>query len=425
MKIYCSGIGGIGVSAYAALQHTAGHEVLGSDRSQSALTKDLQSQGIEVFTEQNGSHLTEDIDLFVYSEAIPTDAPERVRAEEFGITQMSYFQALGEISKENRVIAVCGTHGKSSTVAMAARVLVDAGKDPTVVVGTKLQELDGRNWRSGKGDLFLLEACEYRRSFHHLSPDIILMTNVDGDHFDAFDSVEEYQQAFKEFLELLPSDGTVVTHLGDSDCSRTVEGVERSVLDVDNLPLPELKTPGRHMQENAQLVLGLTDLLEIDRNDALKSLSQYAGCWRRMEVKGECGDSVTVIDDYGHHPREVRAVLSALKEAYSSRRLVCVFQPHTHDRTIKLYDDFVTAFSDADVVILSDVYEARMDIETKEVDMEKFVSDITKKSKVKCMLGGPLNSVKILLTDQILKSDDVLLTLGAGTITKLSDDLVS
>ena len=424
MKIYCSGIGGIGLSAYAALQNASGHTVMGSDRTGSALIEDLRSQGIAVFLEQDGSHFPGDLDLFVYSEAIPKDAPERKRASDLGVRQLSYFGALGELSKDFRVIAVCGTHGKSSTVAMAARVLMDAGLDPSVVVGTKLLELQGRNWHRGESDLFLLEACEYRRSFHFLSPDIVLMTNVDGDHFDAFRSVQEYQQAFREFLELLPAEGTVITHLGDADCAHTVEGLQRPVFDVDDLPLPALQTPGRHMQENAQLVLGLADIFHIGRGEALAALAGYRGCWRRMEVKGEWGEGVTVIDDYGHHPREIRAVLSALKGAYPGRRLVCAFQPHTHNRTIKLYADFVVAFSDADQVVIADVYEARSDIETEKVDMGKFVSDIAEKSGVPCRAGGSLDSTKSLLVGEILRPGDVLLTLGAGTITQLSDELV-
>ncbi|MDD5469613.1 MAG: Mur ligase domain-containing protein, partial [Candidatus Peribacteraceae bacterium] len=207
MKIYCSGIGGIGLSAYAFLQQKNGHTLLGSDRVESTMTAALSGEGIAVSCEQDGSHIPEDCDLFVYSEAIPQDAPERRKAAELGIRQCSYFQALGELSRDSRVIAVCGTHGKSSTTAMAAKVLMDAGQDPTVVVGTTSPDLGGQNWRKGGSDLFLLEACEYRRSFHHLSPDIILMTNADGDHFDAFASVEEYQQAFVDFLRLLPEGG--------------------------------------------------------------------------------------------------------------------------------------------------------------------------------------------------------------------------
>ena len=156
MKIFCSGIGGIGLSAYAALQHAAGHQVTGSDRSGSVLIDDLRKQGITVTLTQDGSAIPPDADLFVYSEAIAKESPERRRAEELAVQSESYFQALGQLSRGKRVIAVCGTHGKSSTTAMAARVLGDAGLDPTVVVGTKVRELDGRNWRKGTSDIFLV-----------------------------------------------------------------------------------------------------------------------------------------------------------------------------------------------------------------------------------------------------------------------------
>lgn len=423
MIIYCSGIGGIGLSAYAALRRAAGDTVLGSDRSDSALIHDLRSQGIEVFLEQDGSHLPADADLFVYSEAIPADSPERLRARELGIPQMSYFQVLGELSKPSRVIAVCGTHGKSSTVAMAARVLLEAGADPTVVVGTKLRELQGRNWRCGKSDIFLLEACEYRRSFHFLSPDIVLLTNVDGDHFDAYASVQEYQQAFREFLALLPAGGAVITHGGDADCRAVTAGLGRAVVDADALPLPRLATPGRHMQQNAQLVLALADSLGIKRNAALGALAGYAGCWRRMETKGEYRGA-TVIDDYGHHPREIRAVLAALREAHPGRRILCVFQPHTHHRTLTLYRDFTAAFSDADIVMLSDVYEARKDIEQERVDLSRFAADIARESGTECHAAGSLRRIESLLP-QVVQKGDILLTIGAGTITELSDSLVA
>ncbi|MFH1670152.1 MAG: Mur ligase domain-containing protein, partial [Patescibacteria group bacterium] len=300
MKIYCSGIGGIGLSAYAALENANGHEVLGSDRSESEILKKLRDQGISVALNQDGTFIPNDIDLFVYSEAIPKDAPERRRAEALGIKMQSYFEALGELSQNNTVIAVCGTHGKSSTVAMAARVLIAAGKDPTIVAGTKLKELDKSNCRKGESDLFLLEACEYRRSFLALSPNIILMTNVDGDHFDAFDSVEDYQEAFVEFLKSLSMNGQVITHMEDADCERVSKESGKEIIDADEFPLPKLSVPGKHMQQNAQLVLGLAQALDIPQEKALKALSGYAGCWRRMEVKGEYGDGITVIDDYAH-----------------------------------------------------------------------------------------------------------------------------
>jgi UDP-N-acetylmuramate--alanine ligase len=359
VKIYCSGIGGIGLSAYASLQKHAGHEVLGSDRADSALLDDLRSQGIAIFLDQTGASVPSDADVFVYSEAIPESAPERMIAKEYGIKQMSYPQAIGELSKGSTLISICGTHGKSSTTAMAARLLMQAGKDPTVVVGTKMKELDGKNWRKGSGDLFVLESCEYRRSFHNYSPKIILLTNCDGDHFDYYTGKEDYQEAFMEFIDKLPEDGLLITHMSDPDCRAVAEMAGKRTIDADVFPLLDLATPGRHMQENAQLVLALAQVLEIPQTEAEKVVSGYSGSWRRMEEKGMYKGSVQVIDDYGHHPREIRATIEALRSKFPERRIVCAFQPHTHDRTLKLYNDFTTAFSGLDIVVVTNVYDRK------------------------------------------------------------------
>ncbi len=426
VKIFCSGIGGIGLSAYAALQKQAGHDVSGSDRTKSVITEDLEKQGITVSLIQDGSALPDDCELFVYSEAIPKDAPERKRAEQLGVKQQSYFQALGELSSGTpMVIAVCGTHGKSSTTAMAAKVLTDAGLDPTVVVGTRVPDLDNKNWRKGAGKIFLLEACEYRRSFHHLSPTIVLMTNVDGDHFDAFPGgLEEYQQAYADFLQSLPKDGPVIAHGCDADSRRLVEGSVRELIDADDEPLAKLQVPGLHMQQNAQLVLALASKLGIAEESALKSLAAYRGSWRRMEVKGTTKQGALVIDDYGHHPKEIAATLAALKGAYEDRRIICVFQPHTHDRILKLYDDFVQSFRDANIVVVPNIYDARHDIETTTVDVDAFIQDIQEKSNVEVHNGESLQVTEAWL-HEMLQPEDVLLCLGAGDITNLATAMVT
>ncbi len=424
MKIYCSGIGGIGLSAYAALQAANGHTVFGSDRSDSALLDDLRSQGITIHLSQDGSAITPDLDLFVFSEAIPADAPERVKAREFGIQSVSYFEALGELSREYFVIAVCGTHGKSSTTAMVAKLLIDAGKDPSVVVGTKMKELNGRNWRKGASDIFIVEACEYRRSFRFISPDIALMTNVDGDHFDAFASMDDYHSAFVDFLKQLPDSAPVITHGDDTDCMTVAKTSGHPVLNADTFPLITLATPGEHMRQNARLALALAEHLKIDESFAQKSLSTFSGTWRRMEVKGERADGITIVDDYGHHPIEIRATLSAMREQFGDRRIICVFQPHTHDRTKKLYREFTESFFDADVVIIPDIYVARQDIETDTVDVDVFVADIKDASGVEAINGQSLTTTQALLSKHIMQTDDVVITMGAGTITSLSDRLL-
>lgn len=423
MKIYCSGIGGIGLSAYAALQASNGHTVLGSDRSDSALLDDLRAQDITVFLNQDGSCVPSDCDLFVYSEAVPADAPERIRAREFGINSQSYFHALGELSRPSFVIAVCGTHGKSSTTAMTAKILLDAERDPSVVVGTKMKELDGRNWRKGGSELFVVEACEYRRSFHYISPDVVLMTNVDGDHFDAFSSVEDYREAFVTFLKRLPQDGIVIVHGNDSASMEVAQASGKQIIDADTLSIDQLGVPGAHMRENAQLALALSKYLEIDDQVARTSLVGFKGTWRRMEHKGDLPNNISVIDDYGHHPAEIRATLRAMREAYPARRIMCVFQPHTHDRTIKLYDDLVTSFKDADLVIIPDIYNARSDIETHEVNVDTLIRDISISSMNTTLNGNGMQSTLNLVKDR-MQPNDVIVVMGAGNIAKLAEQLL-
>lgn len=437
MKMYCSGIGGIGLSAYASLQRAAGHDVIGSDRTESALLDDLRSQGITIHLNQSGSAIPADLDLFVYSEAIPVDAPERRRAAELGIRQQSYPEALGELSAEHSpVIAVCGTHGKSSTTGIATRLLMHSGRDPTVVVGTKLHELGGRNWRKGRpGGAFLLEACEYRHSFFFYSPTIILLTNCDGDHFDFYETPDAYRAAFIAFIQKLPPDGTLITHLSDPDCAAVASAAGRKAIDADAQPMIPLKTPGTHMQQNAQLVLALADALQIPSGQAQSALSGYAGSWRRLELKGyvmvrsaasrsASNHDIPVIDDYAHHPREIRASLEAVIGQYPGRRIICAFQPHTHDRTLKFYEDFTTAFRGVHTVIIPNVYEARKDIETDRVDLPAFIKHIAKKSNVTCIDGKSLTDTERMLREEILKPGDVLVCMGAGDITNLAARLV-
>ena len=424
MRIFCSGIGGIGLSAYAAHMRARRHDVSGSDKSDSPLLGDLRLQGIQVSLDQDGSHLPGDLDLFVYSEAIPENASERTAAKKRGVRQISYFRALGELTQGSDLIAVCGTHGKSSTTGMAVSMLLDAGLDPSVVVGTKLPSLQGRNWHKGTGNLWIVEACEYRRSFLHLQPKIILLTNADGDHFDWFKDADDYRRAFVEFVSSLPQNGVVIAQGSDVESRTIVAQAKRTFLDADGCVLPELSVPGLHMRHNAQLVFALARHMKIAPDVALRSLKNYAGSWRRMEVKGTAEDGVTVIDDYAHHPAEIRATLQAMREAYPKRRIVAVFQPHTHDRTLKLWKEFSEAFRDADVVVLSSVYDARPDRDHASVDEQAFCEAIRKGSGTPTEIGGSLHATETLLRSDILQPDDVLVVMGAGDSTKLAEAMM-
>lgn len=423
MKIYCSGIGGIGLSAYAAHQLQGGHEVYGSDRSDSSIIQQLRELGAHISLNQDGSHVPSDCDLFVYSEAVTADHPERIRARDFQIPMQSYFHALGELTHHSFVIAVCGTHGKSSTTAMVGKLLIDAGKDPSIVVGTRMKELEGRNWRKGKSDIFVVEACEYRKSFHYLSPDIVLMTNVDGDHFDAFTSLEEYQAAFVTFLKRLPQDGPVILHGNDRDSLVVGETSERRIIDADTQEDIVTGAPGAHMRQNAKLAAALGEHLAIHRDVIMKSLAEFSGTWRRMEVKGETKNGAIVIDDYAHHPVEIRATLQAMREVYPHQKIICVFQPHTHDRTLKFYNEFTNAFQDADLVIIPDIYVARKDIEKEYVDIHQFVQDIAERSSVDCFEGKGLEQTSSYLQEHT-KKDDVVILMGAGNVNTLTGQLL-
>lgn len=419
MKVFCSGIGGIGLSAYASHLWAVGHDVSGTDKADSATVQSLKARGISVSFNQDGSAVPKDAELFVYSEAVPPESPERVKALELNIRQISYFAALGELTAGADVIAICGTHGKSSTTAMAAKVFIDAGLDPNVVVGTKTADLGGENWRKGKSDLWIVEACEYRRSFLYLKPKVIVMTNADGDHFDSFTSMDDYTHAFVEFASLLPEKGSVITHGNDKRVQSIVAEAKKILIDADTEELPALSVPGVHMQQNAQLVMALAKLRKIDEAKAKESLLGFAGSWRRMQVKGDTRLGVTVIDDYAHHPTEIRATIAAMKQKYPDRRLVCVFEPHTNDRTLKLWKEFTTSFQGVGQVLVTKVFDARPDKDSEKADVAKLAAEIGRTSKVACRPTASMEKTKVAL-DTLLMNDDVLLIMGAGNSTKLA-----
>lgn len=391
-----------------------GHEVYGSDRSLSPLTEELEAQGVFVSDNQDGTFVPDDIDLFVYSEAIPADAPERMRAVELGVRQVSYFKALGELSSGKRVIAIAGTHGKSTTTAMVAKALTDAGLDPTVVVGTKVPQLSGRNWRKGGSDLFVLEACEYKGSFLHLHPSIIIVTNIDWDHVDAYPTKQAYEDAYRQFIQALPPDGMLIAHEADL---HSTDRTDISIVHADDYPTLLLSVPGSHMQQNAQLVQALGDQLGVAVDS---SLQDFTGTWRRFEKKGVHSSGAIIIDDYAHHPREIVATIESAHLAFPNKRILCLFQPHMHDRTLALYNDFVQAFHGVAHVLLTDVYEARREQALQVVDMHQFAEDIGEH----CINVGNLEAAYDFCCN-FLQQDDVLLVMGAGDVTTVASRLTT
>ncbi|MCA9370882.1 MAG: hypothetical protein KC680_02900, partial [Candidatus Peregrinibacteria bacterium] len=294
-----------------------------------------------------------------------------------------------------------------------AKALIDAALNPTVVVGTKVPQLEGRNWRKGNSDFFILEACEYRGSFLHLHPSIVLLTNIEWDHIDAYPTEEAYKKAYADFIALLPTSGIVIGH---SPEELLVTGCGKQFVNVDSLSDIRLSIPGEHMVRNAKLVVALGEHLGVSVRDPLAS---FTGTWRRFELKGMHESGALIIDDYAHHPTEILATIASAYEKYPDRRIVCLFQPHMHGRVIALYQDFVQAFHGT-TVWLTNVYEARTEEVTEQVDIQQLAEDIGEN----CTYVGDLQSAEEFCCKN-LQQNDVLLVIGAGDCTTLAGNLVA
>lgn len=378
------------MSALARFFKAKGFEVLGSDANASALSDELQAEGIDV--KIGHGELPKDVDLVIYSEAIPLDNLELERARDLEISSMTYFEALGKVSESFHLVAIAGTHGKSTTTSMLGLILTAAGFDPTVIVGTKVKEFGGKNIRVGDSDLMLVEACEYRRNFLHLKPDLLGILNVEMDHLDYFKSYEDYEKAFHQL----------------ADQSKEVVWPD----DVSEYE-GELTVPGEHNLLNAAMAANLARKLQVPELVIAKALKEFNGVWRRFEYCGtSCG--ALVYDDYAHHPSEIMATLQAAREKHPEARIVAVFQPHQYSRTAALFDDFAESFEDADEVIIADIYEARDTAEVKAaVSAEKLAEAIPEAQHISGM-----EKIAHYLLDT-LNEGDMVLVMGAGNITNL------
>ncbi len=403
MKIYLIGIGGIGVSALAQYYLSKGQEVSGSDLVASEITDFLKNKGV-IFS------VPENPDLVVYSPAVKKDNPELKKFLEAKIKCQSYPEALGDLTKEYYTIAVAGAHGKSTTTAMIALVLTEAGLDPTVIVGTKLKEFGGSNFRSGKGKFLVIEACEYDSSFLYYSPKIEVITNIDKEHLDYFKTFANVKKAFRNFIAKLPADGFLV---------HNIKGKQKDVQKLKKI----LKVPGEHNVSNALNALEVARILVIPDTITFKALSEFEGTWRRFEIKqgNANGKKITIVSDYGHHPNEIMATLKAAREKYPNKKIWCIFQPHQHQRTYYLFNDFVKVFRTVPInkIIITDIYDVA-GRETKtinnEVSSEKLVKKINKKNILYLQLVDLEEQVK-----KNIKSGEVLIIMGAGDIYKLAD----
>ena len=444
--IHFLGIGGIGVSAIAQIMNERGKEVSGSDMKQSTVTDMLEREGIKVYIGHDAGNV-EGADLLVYSNAVSMENPEIVRAKEMGIPVIARAEALGMLMDEYPVsIAVSGTHGKTTTTSMVSLILERAKKDPTILVGGILNELHG-NVRVGGHDIIVSEACEYMDSFLQLRPTMEIILNIDSDHLDYFKDIYHIARSFDKFASAVPESGTVIAYDANPFVKSVIDGLSCNVVTfgfneysdyyalniafdsnghpsydlfnkngyVDKI---QLSVPGEHNVANSLAAIAATMTLGVDIETIKATLESFTGTQRRFDIIGRL-NGFTIVDDYAHHPTEIRATLAAAQKL-THKKVWCLFQPHTYTRTLALMDQFADAFTDADAVILAEIYAAR------EKNIYKLSSSVLAEDIQK---RHPDKDVRFLgsfdeIADYVLanaKDGDIVITMGAGDIYRVGE----
>ncbi len=450
------GIGGIGISAAAKYLFKSGKFVVGSDASRSETTDELEEMGIEVVIGHDQANLDE-ADLVIYSSAVPEDNPERVKAKELDIEQLSYSEFLGELSREKWTIAISGTNGKTTTTAMAGLILEADAFDPTVIVGSRVSAFDEGNLRIGQSEYFVVEACEYKANMLNIWPQMIVLTNIEEDHLDFYKDIAHIRKTFKEFLDHLPECGYLAYNSDDQICFElgqlagergTSYGIEKKAdLMAKNIEIKherqyfdliykgkdlgqfELQVPGRFNIYNALAAACASLVLGVEPEAIKRALKDFKGTWRRFEKVAE-KNGITVISDYAHHPTAIQGTLKAAREFYPGRRIVAAFQPHQRNRTKNLFVDFAESFEDADVLILNEIFDVAGREENKDQDVSSkdIVNAIKKKNEIEnrrqeVVFTENRDETKKKLNG-LIKKGDVVLVMGAGDMYKIAKELI-
>lgn len=443
MHIHFIGIGGIGVSALAAHSLSAGATVSGSDLNPSEITSDLARQGVFIVI---GAHskinLPPAAEKVIYTAATLKNNPELREAKRRKIVVQSYAEAIGELTKNYRAITVSGAHGKSTTTALVSLVLEDGGFDPTVIIGTKLNEFGNSNFRRGWGSHLVLEADEWNKSFLHYSPQIAVVTNIDAEHLDTYSDIAAVERAFSEYLAKVPKDGAIIANRDDARLYAVAKPFGKKVIwyslkdHARDIVRKVLKIPGEHNVSNALAALTVGRLLGVREPDILSAFSRFTGAWRRFEFKGMLNpvrsrtsnrvEGAYLYSDYGHHPREITATLAAAREHFPMRRVWCVYQPHQYQRLHYLWDDFVSSFDGADRVCLLPVYDVA-GRETKRarraVNSVKLAHALQERGKHTWHVNTFDEAKNYLLS--ATRPGDIVLMMGAGDIHTLTNKLVA
>ncbi len=451
VRVYFVGIGGISMSGLAQILASEGFTVSGSDRAESAATQELEACGIKVLIGQKAENITDDIDLAVFTAAIHPDNPEYKAVHEKGIPCLSRAELLGQLMKNYRLpVAVSGTHGKTTTTSMLSEVLLAADVDPTLSIGGFLSDI-GSNVRIGNSGYFVAEACEYTNSFLHMFPGIGIILNIEEDHLDFFKDLSDIRRSFRRFAELIPAEGTLIINAEIDNWEEIAKDLSCKVVTFSSEPGADyypsditldknghpsftlhgpascgadteitLCVPGMHNIGNALAAVAAADRLDIPRSASAKGLSLFKGTDRRFQYKGE-RNGFTIIDDYAHHPTEIEATLRAARACPYSR-IICVFQPHTYTRTKSFMSGFAKALSLADIVILADIYAAR-ETDTLGISSRTLQEEI-KKLGHDCLYFPTFSEIEEYLLANCRKND-LVITIGAGNVDKIGENLLS
>lgn len=450
IHIHFIGIGGISMSGLAEILLKENFTVSGSDARENPLTDHLTTLGAQIRYGQRASNITDDIDLVVYTAAIHPDNPEYQAAVQKQIPMLTRAELLGQIMKNyDMPIAVAGTHGKTTTTSLISHVLLSGNCDPTISVGGILPSIGG-NIRVGNSETFLTEACEYTNSFLSFFPKIAVILNMDADHLDFFKDIDDIRHSFRKFAELLPSDGALIINadtpeyqmiIRDLPCTiRTYALENRAEADytAENIVFDEyahpsfdcvfrgetigrysLKVPGIHNVSNALAAIAVARELNLSDQAIHEGFSGFTGTDRRFQYKGTVG-GVTIIDDYAHHPTEIRATLKAASNC-PHKKTWCVFQPHTYTRTKALMNEFAQALTLADHVVLAKIYAAREtdNLGISSADLQKAVSGLG----TPCEYFETFDEIENYLLENV-SPGDLLITMGAGDIVKVGENLL-
>lgn len=410
------------MSALAQLYVDEGHEVSGSDREESPTTLLLKSKGISVSLDQKASNVPEDTSFVVYSDAVWEDNPERERAKKLGKRQISYFEALGEASKDKYTIAVAGTHGKTTTTALLTKALIDTGHKPTAIIGSLVTEF-GSNYVKGEGNLFVVEACEYKDHLLKLTPKMLVITNLEWDHTDWFTTVGELQETFREAVHRVLDEGIIIANPNDENVGSALFGARVPIVDYSKEESPELKLIGEFNKMNARAAKAAMRAYapHIKESEVDKSLASFKGTWRRFEKKGMTSKGAIVYDDYAHHPTAIRGTLTAARGAFPDKKITVVFHPHLYSRTRDLFDEFALELSKADNVILVPIYPAR-EAPIPGITSDELALAVQKMNlNAKCL--HTFEEIEQELRDNTDETD-LIITMGAGDVYKVADALV-